>query len=43
MNDDLIANADRLINDDDRRKTGDFWTPLIWAKRADKLLKKVIG
>lgn len=43
MTDDLIANADRLINDDDRRKTGDFWTPLIWAKRADKLLKKVIG
>ena len=43
MNDDLIANADRLINDDDRRKTGDFWTPLIWAKRADELLKDVIG
>ena len=43
MTDDLIANADHFINDDDRRKTGDFWTPLIWAKRADKLLKKVIG
>lgn len=39
----LIGMADRLIEDEDRREKGDFWTPTIWANQADKMMKKAIG
>ncbi|CAM2857773.1 hypothetical protein FRFR103141_06310 [Fructilactobacillus fructivorans] len=35
--------VDRLIKDDERRKSGDFWTPTIWADQADKVLQKSFG
>lgn len=41
--DDLTAIADRLIADEDRRFTGDFWTPTIWALRADEMMREAIS
>lgn len=41
--DELTAIADRLIEDEDRRFTGDFWTPTIWALRADEMMREAIS
>lgn len=41
--DQLTAIADRLIEADERRFKGDFWTPTLWAERADELLKETIA
>lgn len=41
--DQLTSIADRLIKADSRRFKGDFWTPPIWAKRADKIMKDSIS
>lgn len=41
--DHLISIADRLIQDDIRRRKGDFWTPTIWANRANELMKRAFG
>lgn len=41
--DKLVEIADRLIEDTSRRRKGDFWTPTIWANRADELLKETLG
>lgn len=40
--DQLTAIADRLIEATERRYKGDFWTPSIWAERADELMQEVI-
>lgn len=40
--DQLTAIADRLIEATERRYKGDFWTPSIWAKRADELMQEAI-
>lgn len=37
------ATKDRLLADSKRRRTGDFYTPLIWVDEAHKLLEKEIG
>lgn len=39
----LTEIADRLIEDLDRRWSGDFWTPSIWAERAIDKLDEVLG
>ncbi|MCZ3527499.1 hypothetical protein L2821_09875 [Lactobacillus gasseri] len=39
----LLSIADRLIEDETRRRKGDFWTPTIWANEADKLLQDAFG
>lgn len=41
--DQLTSIADRLIEANERRYKGDFWTPTIWAKRADELMSEVIA
>ena len=41
--DHLLAMSDRLIQDETRRRKGDFWTPTIWANEADKLLGDTFG
>jgi len=41
--DKLTGIADRLIEADTRRFKGDFWTPDVWAKRADEIMKESIG
>lgn len=41
--DKLTAIADRLIEANERRYKGDFWTPSIWAHRANKMMCDVIG
>lgn len=35
--------ADRIIENRARRKTGDFFTPIIWRDEADKLISKEFG
>ena len=40
--DQLTAIADQLIEATERRYKGDFWTPSVWAKRADELMCKKI-
>lgn len=35
--------ADRLIEDSDRRKSGDFWTPTKWVDYAHERVSKVLG
>lgn len=35
--------ADRLIEDEDRRKSGDFWTPSVFVDYAHKRIAKVFG
>lgn len=39
----LLAMSDRLIQDETRRRKGDFWTPTIWANVADTLLGHTFG
>ena len=39
----LTAIADRLIEDTDRRKSGDFWTPTILADYAHKMITEQLG
>lgn len=41
--DQLTSIADRLIEVNTRRFKGDFWTPEIWAKRADSMMKDTIA
>lgn len=35
--------ADQLIEETSRRFAGDFWTPTIWANRANDIISEVIG
>ena len=35
--------ADRLIEDADRRKSGDFWTPTKWVDYAHQRISEVVG
>lgn len=39
----ITAITDRLIEDTDRRRRGDFYTPSIWVDEAHKLLDKNLG
>ena len=39
----ITAITDRLIDDTDRRRKGDFYTPSIWVDEAHKLLSKNLG
>lgn len=39
----ITAITDRLIEDTDRRRKGDFYTPTIWVDAAHKLLEKNLG
>ena len=39
----ITAITDRLIEDSDRRRKGDFYTPSIWVDEAHKLLDKNLG
>lgn len=40
---DFTAIADRLIEDSDRRRKGDFYTPSIWVDEAHKMLAENLG
>lgn len=39
----LTEITDRLIEDTDRRRKGDFYTPTIWVSEAHKLMSKHLG
>ena len=39
----ITAITDRLLEDTDRRRKGDFYTPSIWVDEAHKLLDKNLG
>lgn len=39
----ITATADRLIEDADRRRKGDFYTPTVWVDEAHKLLTQHLG
>jgi len=39
----LTAISDRLIEDSDRRRKGDFYTPVAWVDEAHRLLTKNLG
>lgn len=39
----FTAIADRLIEDTERRKTGDFWTPTIFCDYANKMISEELG
>lgn len=39
----ITATADRLIEDCDRRRKGDFYTPTVWVDEAHKMLTKELG
>ena len=39
----LKSIADRLIEDTQRRKSGDFWTPTIWSDKAHEMIGKQLG
>ena len=39
----ITATADRLIEDCDRRRKGDFYTPTIWVDEAHKMLTEQLG
>lgn len=41
--DHLLSMSDRLIEDETRRRKGDFWTPTIWANKADEMLSEAFG
>lgn len=41
--DKLTSIADTLIEANTRRFKGDFWTPTVWARRADKIMQSAIG
>lgn len=40
---DFTAIADRLIEDSDRRRKGDFYTPVLWVDEAHKMLSENLG
>lgn len=40
---DFTAIADRLIEDSDRRRKGDFYTPSVWVDEAHKMLSEKLG
>lgn len=40
--DQLTSIADRLIEVNERRFKGDFWTPDVWAQEADKIMQEAI-
>lgn len=35
--------ADRLIEESERRYSGDFWTPSVWANEAHKMIEQELG
>lgn len=35
--------ADQLIEETSRRFAGDFWTPTVWANRANEIITEVVG
>ena len=37
----ITAITDQLIEDDDRRRRGDFYTPAIWVNESQKLLDQI--
>jgi len=39
----FTAIADRLIEDTERRKTGDFWTPTVFCDYANKMISEELG
>lgn len=39
----FTAQADRLIEEADRRRRGDFYTPTLWVDEAHKLISKNLG
>lgn len=39
----FTAIADRLIEDSDRRRKGDFYTPTVWVDEANKILSQHLG
>ena len=39
----ITATADRLIEDCDRRRKGDFYTPTVWVDEAHKMLTEQLG
>ena len=39
----LISIADQLIEETSRRFSGDFWTPTVWANRANQIIDEVVG
>lgn len=39
----ILEYSDRLIEDTDRRKKGEFYTPTAWANRAGEKLSEVLG
>lgn len=39
----ITATADRLIEDADRRRKGDFYTPTVWVDEAHKMLTEQLG
>ena len=39
----LVAIADRLLEDHTRQLHGEYWTPSIWANRSDEILQNVLG
>lgn len=39
----IVANKDRLVDEVDRRKTGEFFTPTIWAREAHKMIAENLG
>lgn len=39
----ILEYRDRLIEDTERRNKGEFYTPTIWAERADRAMKESIG
>lgn len=39
----IVENKDRLVDEIDRRKTGEFFTPTIWAREAHKMIADNLG
>ncbi|ASN05345.1 hypothetical protein [Virgibacillus necropolis] len=39
----LVAIADQLIEETSRRFSGDFWTPTVWANRANDIIDEIVG
>lgn len=40
---DLVANCDRLIEDNKRRRNGEFYTPTIWVDEAHRMITEELG
>lgn len=39
----VTAIVDTLLDEEDRRKHGDYYTPSVWVNEADRLIKKHLG